>query len=160
MSVNSALVPILSLGIAACAVLATIVVVFLARRSETLRLQASLRTSAYVDFIRGVAGLAVLHNSMRDEEAFRELRKLTMLVADAKARIAIYGGAHAVKALAGFVRGGSVLDSPERARAFTIICEEFRNDGRPKLGKVSNTDMHVLLFGPDATHTRERKDAL
>jgi len=143
---------LLSIVVAASAVATTVGVVFLARRSETLKLQASLRTSAYVDFIRGIAGLAVLQkDTLRDQEGFRELRNFTMLVADAKARIAIYGSAEAVRDLSSFVRKGAVLDSPERLNEFTAICQRFRNDGRPKLGEVCDADMSVLLFGPSGS---------
>jgi hypothetical protein len=160
MNVSNGLVSILSVVIAGCAVIASVVAMFLARRSETLKLQASLRTSAYVDFIRGIAGLAVAQkDSLRDEESYRELRQLTMLVADAKARSSIYGGARAVSASAQFARGGSALDSPERTRAFAAVCRGFRNDGRPKLEKVSDADMQVLLFGPNTTDSLEARAA-
>lgn len=68
------------------------------------------------------------------------------LVADAKARIAIYVSPDAVQRLASFVRKGAVLDTPERWKEFAAICQAFRRDGRPKLGKIPDEDMTVLLF--------------
>lgn len=141
----AAFTPNLANVVAVLAVIASVAVVYLARRSETLKLQASLRTSAYVDFVRGVAGLAICQkDQLHDKDSFQELRRFTMLVADAKARIAIYGSP--VQRLASFVRKGAVLDTPERWKEFAAICQAFRRDGRPKLGKIPDEDMTVLLF--------------
>jgi hypothetical protein len=148
---SSAFVPLVSALLSAfVAATVSLVVVFLGRRTDTIKLQQSLRTTAYVDFIRGVAGLALLQkDTLLDEKHFREGRALETLVADAKARIAIYGGREAVAALAHFLRGGGVLDSPQSTKEFASICQLFRNDGRPKLGSVSEADMHFLLFGTE-----------
>lgn len=142
------LLPIISALISALvAVCVSLAVVFLGRRTETLKLQQNLRTAAYVDFIRAVAELAILQRApLQDEEHLRQLDGAIVRVTDAKARIAIYGGKEAITALAKFLRGGRALDSPERRKAFTAICQRFRSDGRPKLDAVSNEDMHFLLF--------------
>src|SRR5690348_3619994 len=74
------------------AAIVSVMVVFLSRRSETKKHLELLRTTAYVDFVRGVAGLAVLQKRPIDtKEEFLKGNELTMLVADAKARIALYG---------------------------------------------------------------------
>jgi hypothetical protein len=136
--------PILSALIAAAVSFAAI---FLGRRSETLKQLESIRTAAYADFIRAIAGLAMLQReAMQEKEHFAKGWELQMLLADAKARIAIYGGESVVPALANFLRGGPVLDSPERARGFTAVCEKMRGDSGPP-GTVSDQDMHFLLFG-------------
>jgi hypothetical protein len=137
-------VPIVSVSVSA---IVSVLVVFLGRRSETVKLQQSLKTTAYVDFIRGVAGLAILQrHTIQDQELQREGWRLKMLVADAKARIAIYGGSTVVRSMAKFLRGGAVLDTPERAKSFVGICQSFRNDSSPKPGKVPDPDVHFLLF--------------
>lgn len=123
-------------------------VVFLGRRSEIIRQLQALRTAAYVDFIRAVAGLANLQKTtVQEKEHFTKGLELTMLLADAKARIAIYGSQPVVSSMASFLRAGSVLDSPERAKEFTAVCQKMRDDGRRKPGKVTDHDMHFLLFG-------------
>jgi hypothetical protein len=138
------LVPIVSAIVAA---IVSLSVVFLSRRSETIKHLQSLRIAAYVDFIRGVAGLGVLqHESIQSKEHFVKGLELKMLVADAKSRIAIYGSESVASSLAQFLRGGNVLDSPERARAFTAVCQRMRGDTRPKLGEITDSDMHFLLF--------------
>ena len=96
------------------AALVSIAVVFLSRRSETKKHLESLRTAAYLDFIRGVAG---------------------------------YGSNSIVSAMALFLRAGNVLDTPQRAKEFTAICQKMRSDTRPRPGEVSDYDAHFLLFG-------------
>jgi len=135
---------------AVIAAIVSIAIVFLSRRSETKKHLESLRTDAYVDFIRGVAGLAVLQShSPEGEKDYLRGVELTALVADAKARIALYGGESVVSSLATFLRAGAVLDSTERATEFTAICQKMRNDTRPRPGNISDHDAHFLLFGLD-----------
>lgn len=142
--------PILILVPALIAAIVSISIVFLGRRSETRKHLESLRTTAYVDFVRGVAGLAVLQKRPVDsKEDFLKGNELIMLVADAKARIALYGSKSVVSSLAKFLRGGVVLDTPERAREFTAICQKMRTDTRPRLANVTDDDAHFLLFGLD-----------
>jgi hypothetical protein len=125
-------------------------VVFLGRRSETLKHLQSLRTSAYADFIRAVAGLAVIQKEpVQQREHFLKGWELKMLLAGANARIAIYGSNTVVSSLAEFLRGEPVLDSPQRAKEFAAVCQKMRADTRPRLHKVSDQDMHFLLFGFD-----------
>lgn len=132
------------------AAIVSITVVFLGRRSETIKQLQTLKTGAYVDFIRAVAGLANLQKeSVQQKEHLLKGWELKMLLADAKSRIAIYGGESVVSAMATFLRGDPVLDSPERAKDFTAVCQKMRSDSKPKPGRVSDQDMHFLLFGFD-----------
>jgi hypothetical protein len=131
------------------AAIVSFIVVFLTRRSETIKHFESIRTDAYVDFIRGVAGLAIMQRSPVQEgkEQFLKGMEAKVLVADAKARIAIYGSEPVVSLLAKFLRGGAILDSPERAREFTTLCQKMRSDGCPRPQEVTDEDIHFLLFG-------------
>lgn len=138
---------ILSVAVAA---VVSILVVLLTRKSETIKHFQELRSEAYVDFIRGIAGLAIIQK--REAEAGQEYIKgeeMLILVTNAKARIALYGSASVISSLARFLRGGAALDSPERAEAFMKICLTMRNDRSDKAGKVTNEDIHFLLFGID-----------
>jgi hypothetical protein len=105
-------------------------VVFLNRNSETIKQFQILKMSAYSDFIRGIAGLAILQNEPIEEmrEHVSRGREYKALVADAKARIAIYGDETVVSSLAQFLRGGSILDTPERNKEFTSVCQKMRAD--------------------------------
>jgi hypothetical protein len=139
---------------AAIAAIVSVSVVFLSRRSETKKHLETLRTIAYVDFVRAVASSAVLQKGRHggppaSEEDFLKGNELGMLFADAKARIALYGSKSVVTALAKFLRAGPVLDSPERAKEFIAICQKMRNDTRPWPGKVTDHDAHFLLFSSD-----------
>ena len=122
---------------------------FVSRRSETKKHLEILRTTAYVDLIRGIAGLAVIQRGPVDtKEKATKGSELIMLVTDAKSRIVLYGSRSVVASLAKFLRAGDVLDSPERAREFTAICQQMRNDTRPNPGPLTDTkDAHFLLFG-------------
>jgi hypothetical protein len=142
----ASLIPAIISGCFAIAV--SLGAIFLSRRSETIQLHESLKAGAYSDFARGIASLAILQkHPVDDQAAALQGRTFMILVADAKARIAIYGGEQPIAGLARFLRAGNVLDSPERTRAFTAICQQFRNDIRRALGKISDADMHFLLFG-------------
>ena len=145
MKLNLALVvPIVSAIVAA---IVSLSIVFLTRRSETIKHLQSLRIAAYVDFIRAVAGLAVVsRDAVQSKEHFAKDWELRMLLADAKSRIAIYGSESVVGSLTKFLRNGNVLNTPERARAFTAVCQKMRGDTRPKLETISDSDMHFLLF--------------
>jgi hypothetical protein len=141
------------------AALVSLSVLFLTRRSETIKHLQSLRTAAYVDFIRGVAALAAVREPALAElfhqepsqpkEYFLKEWEARLLVADAKSRIAIYGSKPVVSALADFLRGGVVLDSPERQKAFTAVCQVMRADSRPGPDAATDDDVHFLLFGSD-----------
>jgi len=140
-------VPILSAIVAA---IVSLSIVFLGRRSETIKQLQSLRIAAYVDFIRSVSGLAVVgREPVQSKEHLLKEWELRMLLADAKSRIAIYGSQIVASSLAEFLRDGNVLNSPERARAFTAVCQKMRGDTRPKLGHITDKDMHYLLFELD-----------
>ena|SRR2546423_7575577 len=129
---------------------AVILGLFVSRRSETKKHLEELRTTAYVDFIRGIAGLAIIQRGPVDtKEKATKGSELITLVADAKARIVLYGSPRIVVSLAKFLRAGDVLDSTERAKEFTAICQQMRNDTRPNPGPLTDKDAHFLLFGFD-----------
>lgn len=156
MNVLSSVANLQSFVSAAIAAIVTVSVVFLSRRSETKKHLESLRTTAYVDFVRGVAGLAVLHSGTIDSyDEFLKEQDLIILVADAKARIALYGSMAVVSSLANFLRAGLVLDTPQRLRDFTAICQTMRSDTRPRPGGVNDHDVHFLLFGADVGIVQE-----
>ncbi len=140
-------VPVVSAVVAAAVSLS---VVYLTRRSESIKHLQSLKTAAYVDFIRGVAGLATVAKQVqRSPEQSKQGWDFTVLVADAKSRIAIYGGNEVVSCLASFLRAGSAIDSPERAKEFTEVCQKMRADSGQDQSQIADHDIHFLLFGFD-----------
>ena len=92
------------------------------------------RVTAYVDYLRAVAAAAHLRS---DED----LRDADRDAADAKSRIAVYGSASVVAALAQFERGGRVLSSDKSIATFVDLIEAMRP------GKVNRADIALLLVG-------------
>jgi hypothetical protein len=142
--------PVVPIIAAAVAAIVSVSIHFLTRRSETIKHVQSLRTAAYVDFIRGVSALAsIAHEPVQSKEHFMKEWESRLLLADAKSRIAIYGSKAVVSSLANFLRGGVLLDSPERMKAFTGVCQTMRTDSRPGPGSATDQDVHFLLFDAD-----------
>jgi hypothetical protein len=120
---------------------------FLTRWTDRYKRLQELRTAAYVDFIRGIAALAaVQHDTLRDDRNLLEERTAKITVADAKARIAIYGSKAVVKALSRFLDGGAVLDTEERMHKFAEMCVLMRNEGNTWSQRAAFEDVHKLLF--------------
>ena len=110
----------------------------LTRWTEKYKQLQSLRAAAYVDFLRGVSKLGVVQkDTLRDKDSFLEEREATIIVADAKARIAIYGSKEVVQSLSTFMDGGAVLDTGERLRSFAEMCQLMRNESSPRTQRVS-----------------------
>ena len=87
-----------------------------AKKLESQKHQKNLRTNALVDFIQGVAGMAIARKSMAiaQEAMLIKEREAMVILADAKARISIYGSKEVVASIAEFWRGGPELDTRER----------------------------------------------
>ena len=106
---------------------------FITRWTDKYKQLLSLGADAYVDFLRGVAKLGIVQkDSLRDQESLMEERDGKITVADAKARIAIYGSRRVVRSLSTFMDGGAVLDTSERQRSFAEMCQLMRNEGSPR----------------------------
>jgi hypothetical protein len=120
---------------------------FLTRWTDSYKRLQELRTSAYVDFLRGIAALAaVQRDSLRHDQSFLEERNAKITVADAKARIAIYGSKAVVNALSRFLDGGAALDTEERMHKFAEMCVLMRNEGNTWSQRAAFEDVHKLLF--------------
>ncbi len=85
---------------------------FLTRRTERFKHLQELRSAAYTDFLRGVANAA--------EQSGRAL------VADARARISIYGGRSVVRSMSKFIALGGQTRNPEGMQAFAEVCRLMR----------------------------------
>jgi hypothetical protein len=85
---------------------------FLTRRTEKFKHLQELRSAAYTDFLRGVATAAEQSG--------------IALVADARARIAIYGGKDVVHSLSEFITLGAQTQNREGMQAFADLCRVMR----------------------------------
>ncbi|MGA8271739.1 MAG: hypothetical protein WB919_09295 [Candidatus Sulfotelmatobacter sp.] len=104
---------------------------FLTRRTERFKHLQELRSAAYADFIRGVATAAQQQGGMA-------------LVADARGRIAIYGGESVVHSLAEFIALGVQTQNTEGMIAFAELCMAMRAEtGRRR---VPFEEIRQLLF--------------
>ncbi len=118
---------------------------FFNQHSEAARNYRDLRTAAYVDFIRSAGGIAI---AQRGENPEREAEFMS-LMADAKARIAIYGSKLVVAATADFFRKHGNLSSPAALRSFAAIVVTMRSETPGGEESIPDQDIGQLLFSFD-----------
>jgi hypothetical protein len=109
---------------------------WLSRGTESRKQLELLRGQAYVDYLRAVAKAA--HASSHDERA-----EVLALAADAKSRIAVYGTAAVVHALASFEHAGPALDNPRSIDCFLALVADMRSSGAADM-----QDLRAVLVGP------------
>jgi hypothetical protein len=112
----------------------------LSRTQEAAKHRQSLKTAAYVDYLRGVAQTAQAQQRGSRDGVIEG----NALMADAKARICVYGDAHAIRALAEFSKLGARLESREEVGAFLALCQAMRD--RPN-DVISKDDLSQVLMG-------------
>lgn len=95
-----------------------------------------IRTRSYADYLKAVAAAA---HPRTDED----LRDAQRDAADAKARIAVYGSASVISALARFEETGAVLGDAPSAGAFVALLSSIRA-GQPD---VTERDLGLILLG-------------
>lgn len=106
-------------------------------RAVEARKQIQLvQTQAYVDFLRAVTKSAHATSPEASRSAQAD-------AADAKARVAVYGTAEVIIALARFEEKGAVLDNSETKAAFIALVGAMRQ----KQGEASPNDLGLVLFG-------------
>ena len=113
------------------------------RATEDHKNQQTLRTQAYVDYVRGVTGITFAQRVNNKE---KEQESLILLV-DAQARILMYGLKPVIQSLAEFYRKGKVLDTPERREDFITLCRNMRRDSLPRTdADLDYQEALVVLF--------------
>jgi hypothetical protein len=104
---------------------------FLTRLTERFKHLQELRSAAYIDFVSGVANAAQRSGGIAQ-------------VADARCRIAIYGGKSVVHSLSEFIAQGAQTRNPKGMQAFAELCQAMRAEtGRES---VSFEYVHRILF--------------
>jgi hypothetical protein len=109
----------------------------LSRKTEARRQRQALRDQAYVDYLRAIADAAHLRSDDDERDAFRA-------GANAKARIAVYGEADVISALAEFEASGAQLSSDEGHRRFVDLVRRMRGAE----SAVPTESLHLILIGP------------
>ena len=97
---------------------------------------AQLRQISYADFLKGVANAA--HN--RTTEA-------TAQIADAKARMAIYGSNAVLERLAAFDELGATLTNDTSRQAFLLMAEQMRAESSIGFSALKGEVLATILFG-------------
>lgn len=113
----------------------------LSRTQEANKQRQNLRITAYVDYLRGVTTTS----QAQQRRDVAEEAKGNALMADAKARICVYGADDTLRALATFSRVGAQLSTRQGADAFLGLCETMRGEMRGT--GVSRDDIARVLFG-------------
>jgi hypothetical protein len=108
---------------------------WLSRAAAREQHSATLRSQAYADYLRAVAAAGHLRSDEDLRDALRD-------AADAKARIAIYGGNEVIKALSRFEEAGAVLSDEPAAKAFVSLVSAMRSGAA-----VPDHELELLLLG-------------
>jgi len=113
--------------------------------ADASRRYEDLKASAYVDFCKSTAALAI---SQRHQNKDREL-EASIAVTDAKARIAIYGSPEVAEALGIFFRDHAQLITPEAMSCFIGAMDLMRNQTVGEEGSVPRRVLSQLFFSQD-----------
>ncbi|WP_255991135.1 hypothetical protein [Chitinolyticbacter albus] len=115
----------------------------LSRNSNKTAKKTEIRSQSYVDFLKCVAELARVQPHADQSAALARL-------ADAKARIAIYGDPGVIRKLASFDRKHNHLDSEEALNDFVEVALAMRLDSIGRRKYEAPEDIRQLLFGAPA----------
>lgn len=116
---------------------------FFSKRSELKKQENLLKISAYSDLIKGMAGMAI---SQKYKNSSQEM-EYTMLVADAKSRICIYGDNSVIEKISSFFKKGGTVNSNTH-KAFVDIIMEIRKKHRGSID-ININDLSQMLIGID-----------
>ena len=126
-------------------IIAAIIAYNRTKQLERIKQNASLKVQAYVDYIRGVAGVAGGDNIDKQKMA-----EFNSLILDAKMRIAMYGSPAAVKVLSDFCAHGNEMKSPEGIHRFLAAIASMRRDFDKS--EISEDDIYRLLYNTNPSN--------
>ena len=109
---------------------------WLGRTGAREQYEETLRFQAYADYLRAVAAAVYFRTDGDSLDAQRD-------VADAKARIAIYGSVKVVEALSRFEEAGAMISDGPGTQTFVALVSAMRPTG----GAVSNRVLELILIG-------------
>lgn len=116
---------------------------FFSKRSELKKQQNLLKISAYTDLMKGIAGMAI---SQKYKNSSQEM-EYTMLVADANARICVYGDNTVIEKISFFYKMGGTIN-PNSYKAFIDIIIEIRKEHIGSID-ININDLSQLLIHTD-----------
>jgi hypothetical protein len=141
MSASVLAAPIGLLGI----VLGAVTTYIFGLRAETRRNFQRLRNDAYTDFIKSAALIAIYQRANDEARA----TDAAALMADAKARIVVFGGSVVGSAVAKFFRSHGTLTSPAAMSSFVRIIASMRTENIRDGKVLPPEDVSQILFGVD-----------
>lgn len=98
------------------------------RQIEYRRALRDMKTRAYMDYLQGVCEQAQI-SKMDDKKAANEkLIAAFTKVADAKARICLYGSKQVIKAFSEFERFGASMATKPQRESFVVMTLAMRKD--------------------------------
>ncbi len=113
----------------------------------------TLRSQAYVDYLRAVAEIAQLRKTDPKKRS-----EWLAAAADAKTRICVYGASSVITALAAFENSNPVLDSSASRTQFLDLCTKTRRQNLGRAGTVALDDLSLVLFGRRARNETKRDE--
>lgn len=116
---------------------------FFSKSAESRKYLATLKTQAYIDYLRCVAESAHVG---RDNPKVR--KEIFAKAADAKTRISIYGSSAVIAALASFEEMGATIDSPQSEEKFLALCNAMRGESNGK-EKTTPDALKMILFSSE-----------
>lgn|SRR5579863_832288 len=130
--------------ISASAVILTAFLTYIfAKTGDRRKHYQDLRTTAYVDFVKSAAGIAIAQNYSDHAKVLES----TILMVDAKTRISIYGSKKVISALANFFKQHGMLNNKIAYTAFVEIVEAMRAETPNGMEVVDHEQLGNLLFG-------------
>ena len=108
----------------------------LAKSKERNAQFATLRHAAYADFLKTVAAAAI-----------KPSQDAVALVADAKARMAVYGSNAVIAKMAEFEATGANLANEQSKTAFVEVALKMRSEGHSNSANLNEGALSSLLFG-------------
>ncbi len=115
---------------------------FFNRQNQKVHHLSELQNNAYSDFLNAASKIAVAQRNNQRNVVTEELSNL----ADAKARICVYGDPNVVNHLASFLRNGGTLQTEREILSFTRLCIEIRKSVGMKDKELKASDISQLLF--------------
>jgi hypothetical protein len=108
----------------------------LARSKERDSQLTQQRQVSYADFLKGVANAA-----------HRPTTEVSAQIADARARMAIYGSNAVLERLAAFDELGATLTNDTSRRAFLLMTEQMRTESSFGFSALKDGVLSTILFG-------------
>lgn len=120
-----------------------------AKKNYGFKNLSEFQNKAYADFLKSASGIAVAQRAGDRDKVTSELSNL----ADAKARICVYGHSAVIRELAVFMRSGGTLQTESEILSFTKLCITIRDEVGMIKDSVVSTDISQLLFSIDVKDT-------